>query len=176
MSVTSTPDTSSSLSGKDIILPTRDALIDIHTLLGPIEELFTRSGFDTHTLIEYCVNQWTAMKLDEELIDFQVSSLLAAVTGTAIVDFALENSDVKRNGVDRIALEAGIRMVCYYVFTEIIPEIESLNLSPEQIYSVEVVKWLGKDLVIRSRPGRSHCRLTAECNIKLASLLQNGDP
>ena len=162
------------LSGIPIILPTRDSMETLVALLGPAKAHFEKAGFDTHQLIEYAVNQWAAYKFDQESIEYRSRSLQSAVSGTAMVDFMVENSMAHQDEVDRQMLTTGIHVVIYYVFKEIIPLIEELDMTPEELYSVGVVNWLGQDIVIKAENNKRQCKLTTQNNLALIDILEKG--
>lgn len=163
-----------SLSGVDIILPTQESMDVLDQLLGPAKAEFQKAGFDTHTLIEYCVNQWTAYRFDEESIEHRSRTLRSAVSATARVDFLIENPLAHQDTIDREMLSSGIHVVLYYVFKELIPLIEDLNMTSQELYSVGVVNWLGHDIVIKADNYKPQCTLTSQTNLAVIDILEKG--
>lgn len=163
------------LSNVELILPTRDSMTDLNVLLGSAAKEFEKSGMDIRTLIEYTVNQWATMKIDEDLIDYRSGSIHSAVTGLAMVDFVIENPEAYGSNVDRPQLELAIRAVVYFVFSEIVPLIEEVLTSPEQLYHVTIIRWMGNDLVIKSDTFKSPCRLSHDTSMSRAILIEQGE-
>lgn len=170
---TSTPE---GLIGKDLILPTRDTRITIEELLGSVEKEFLNADIRVPTVIEYILNTYLDMQADEDVYAFTGSSVEKAVKSMVLVDFAFENPMAATPDVDQIGIQHGLRLICYYVFSEIIPLIRDMGLTPQQLASVQVVKWMGSDLVIRANPpsltpSRIACATVAEIDRNFAKFL-----
>lgn len=168
--------TAEGLVGKDLILPTRDTRIQIDELLGPLEKEFLNADIRVPLVIEYILNTYLDLQTDTDVYALSGTSVERAVSSMVLVDFAHENPMAQTPDVDLIGIQHGLRLICYYVFSDIIPLIEGLGLTPQQLASVSVVRWMGSDLVVRANqptltPSVKACALVSQTDRDFAKFL-----
>lgn len=141
------------LSGVHIVLPTRDTHRTIEEVLGPVLDTLVKADIDLQVLIEYILDQWINAEIDQVVLQMNDTSPERLITHTSVMDFVISNNQIREQGLDRESIINGVQFVCYYVFSEIIPMIQSLQLSEPALRGLHIVQWMGRDMVVKfNRP------------------------
>lgn len=139
-----------SLVGRPLILPTRELHSQIKEELGPLSDTMKAADIDIKVLIEYLLSLWISVEIDQSVPQMQEVSVEYYVTNLAVMDFVLENNLIQQKSLDKRAIEHAVRRVCYLIFVDLIPIIESLNLPESALMDLRVVRWTGMDLIVKT--------------------------
>lgn len=132
------------------ILPTHDSRITLQELLGPAVQDLEIAEIQVEILVEYALDQWIRTHIDQELLESRGLSIYRSVASMAVMDFVLQNQKVMQYQLDRHVLEASVNAIVYFVFNELIPQIEAVGLTEDQLSHLHVKRWLGRDLVMHA--------------------------
>ncbi len=139
-----------SLVGRPLILPTRELHSQIKEELGPLSDTMKAADIDIKVLIEYVLSLWISVEIDQSVPQMQEVSVEYYVTNLAVMDFVLENNLIQQKSLDKHAVEHAVRRVCYLIFVDLIPIIESLNLPESALMDLRVVRWTGMDQIVKT--------------------------